>query len=267
MLKWEHANKVAIILTILTGFYFIWSSFISSSNYDIESQISINKFQIPEHKRVQYDRRNLQKLVPPSISPYTLANDITDSIFKKFELKDIYRSDIKTLLWEVIPREYDGRYLITKIDSIIQQQDKFIRVTRNYIYTFIKNEDDKILSNLSFELPSSGYYELYLNENLVKQSGFRDEIKIGNLKSSNKVELKIWCYNLLYSETKCKYTFNNGNVEPTVLESIEKGTFYWIYENPGFAFMFLLIGSYASLFIYFVILSPLYQKFLTTKEV
>jgi hypothetical protein len=117
-----------------------------------------------------------------------------------------------------------------------------LKKTTHFVSTKIENRGERIVNKLRFELPVNGYFEIYLNQNLIKKGPFSNNIEIGELRSSNTVSLKIWSFSHISEYTSFQYTHENGFIIPSVLKPIKKGVFFWIYNNPYNMLFFCIIA-------------------------
>jgi len=258
--KWEHANKLAIIFGIIGGFYLILqlSSYLFSEKIKFDSEILINDYVVAYQKNKPRYWEELRDIIPSGFGSYYLSKGITDSLRNNLDFSNKQISNIREIIEKAIPKELDQKYLIDRIDSLIIKETYPARETNSYISTFIKNDGDKIAKELRFEVPSNGYYELFINDELIKNGDFSSNIYIGELRPENIATIKIWAFKYIsdyyVSNKVIKYTFDGGIVVPTILRSLKsKGIFYWIYKNPIWA-------------LYFLIWLPIYLTFIITKK-
>jgi hypothetical protein len=247
-LKWENANKLAVVFGIIGGIYLIVQviTAIFSDKLKFDSEISINDFSYPIEKNTYSFRDESRKIIPKSLDSDYLSRNITDTLTNNLDLSKYYQSSIRGIIENAIPTEINRDNLVDKIDSLVRTETYPMRTTRCYVETYLRNKGDKIAKELRLELPTDGYYELYTNGNFEKKGEFQNNIFIGELRPENRILLKIWSfeivseYDLDYSK-ELKYTFDNGFIIPAYLKSIKaKGFLFWIYKNPIWAFYFLL---------------------------
>ncbi|MCX6256822.1 MAG: hypothetical protein NTW49_02825 [Bacteroidia bacterium] len=250
LFKWDFATKVSIIFGIIGGLYLFYQIFayFFSDKLKFNSDISIIKFNLPIEKYRAVYREDIEKIVPQSIDPFFLSYNIADSLLIFKPLSHINKSILADNIINAIPRQIDHNILVHSIDSLILDKTYPVRLTRYYVESSIENKCDHIVKELRFEIPANGYYELYDNDNFIKNGNFQDFISLDEIRPSNTISLKIWSFDFvseldLKYYKKIKYTFNNGFIVPTVLKSIPaKGILFWIQENPfGSIFIFILI--------------------------
>lgn len=247
-LKWENANKLAVIFGIIGGVYLIIQivTAIFSDKLKFDSEISINDFSYPVEKNTYLFSTESREIITRNFDSFYLSRIITDTLTKKINLSKYKESSIREVIENAIPTEINRDNLVDKIDSLVLAETFPMRTTRCYVETYLRNKGDKIAKELRLELPANGYFELYSNGNFEKKGEFQNNILIGELRPENRILLKIWSfdnvseYDLDYSK-ELKYTFDNGFIIPTYLKSIKaKGFLFWIYKNPIWAFYFLL---------------------------
>ncbi len=246
-INWGFASKLAIIFGIVGGIYLLYQffDFMFSDKMKFETEISIREYEIPINKRKQYYFNESRSIIPSSFDSYSLSRYITDSLEKNIDLSNYSRLTIRKIIKSTIPKEFDQKFLVNKIDSLVLNETYPIRKTDSYISSMIKNNGNKIVKNLRFELPANGYYELLINDKLIAKDNFSNNIYIGELRSDNKVALKIWSFSYIeeYHLTRkdIKYTFENGFIVPTLIDNIKaEGFIYWIYDNTIWAIYFLI---------------------------
>ncbi|GAA4422604.1 hypothetical protein GCM10023188_00370 [Pontibacter saemangeumensis] len=245
---WEFANKLAIIFGIIGGIYILYQfiDYLLTEELKFETEIFIVDYQIPVDKRKQYYSEESEAIIPRSFDSYYLSRNIRDSLEKIIDFSKYSTSDIKESIENSIPKEFDQRLLIDRIDSLLLRETYPLRNTNYFLYSKLKNNSNNIVKELRFELPARGYYELYLNDDLVRKGDFQSNINIGELRPDNASFLKIWSFDYInkhqLSGKDIKYTFENGIIIPTLLDTIKaKGFIYWVYDNIIWAVYLLII--------------------------
>lgn len=248
IIQWKNANKLAIIFSIIGGVYLIYLliNLITSEKYMFDSAITINKFNHPNINDKYSFRKQARDIIPSNFNSFDLSRNITDTLYKTLGLSELNWFTINENIEKAIPKELDRTFLVDKIDSLILDETYPLRETSCYIESLLKNKGDKIVKELRFELPSKGYFELYINENFVSSGNYQNHIFIDELRPENSALLRIWSfehlseYYLVYTN-QIKYTFDNGHIVPTMFVPIRlKGFFYWIYKKPFWASYLLL---------------------------
>lgn len=257
ILNWKYANRVSITFGILGGLYLLFS-FLSpyiNKEYELEATIQIDKFKLPQKLNYSSLYGKIEKNIPIELERNQLAYIIVDSLLKDFNMTNISndkfaqykntRYDIKDVISESIPVEIDYYDLRKRIDSAFWSLIYPLDDTQYYVETSLENTGKKLAKNVRLEIPSSGYFELYENNNLINQSDYTNKILIGDVRVKNKFLLKIWSFESVtpydkYSPNGVRYNFDNGSVEPKIIETIvNEGIKYWIYKNT-FLFFYIL---------------------------
>lgn len=253
-ISWQLFLELLVVFILYYNYLVI--CFLKKKKFD--SEILINDYVVAYQKNKPRYWEELRDIIPSGFGSYYLSKGITDSLRNNLDFSNKQISNIREIIEKAIPKELDQKYLIDRIDSLIIKETYPARETNSYISTFIKNDGDKIAKELRFEVPSNGYYELFINDELIKNGDFSSNIYIGELRPENIATIKIWAFKYIsdyyVSNKVIKYTFDGGIVVPTILRSFKsKGIFYWIYKNPIWA-------------LYFLIWLPIYLTFIITKK-
>ncbi len=166
-------------------------------------------------------------------------------------------------------------FVNTYIDTL-REHAKMIKST-HLLYYFEKqqyyseltltNVDKYELSDLIFNLSTEGFYEAFINEKLVDGGDFSKQINIGNLRTKQKLKIRMWHIHKIYG-----YKNKLENLSLSTKDTSIKVIRYW--NNPGrigyyvkhksmfVAETFITIGIFALLFLIF---SPIINKIINRK--
>lgn len=260
IVNWDFASKLAVVFGIIGGLYLIFQIYehFTSEERSFNSEINISEYNVPinkqESKSIKW--RDLRKIITQDFDSYYLSRSISDSLIENMKEQEINESYLIEIIENAIPEEINRDDLVDKIDSMLSSTKYPMIQTNYFVSTFIKNQSNHLSNKMRLEIPTKGYFELYINESLVSDGEFENNIHIGELRPDNLATLKIWAFDYVstfdLTQNKIKYTFENGYLIPTAVEAIAaEGFIYWVYKNKFWAFYFLILLPLNLLIIFF----------------
>jgi len=192
LFNWNFASRLAIIFGIIGGVYLIYQliNHFTSEKIKLKSEVSIINYEVPSDKAITSYWRELCEIITSDFDSYFLSRDISDSLYEKVDLSSINKFVVKENIERAFPETFNREHLIDRLDSLLLKATYPMSSSKYFVSTFINNKGSKICKEMRFEIPTHGYYELCINDNLISKGDFKKNIDIGELRPENIATLK-----------------------------------------------------------------------------
>lgn len=244
-MNWINANKLATVFSILGGIYLIFQLYASffSLKSKFNSEIWIQEINQPKNLKSYSFRADIEQLIPEGYNKYQISQAIIDTISNQL---DSVPFSIYDQILNTIPEDFRRYHVASNIDSLFSEILYPVKAAY-YSEVSIKNTGSKTATNIRFEIPVVGYFELFENEVLHNSGRFSNIIAMPDLRPSNQMVVRIWSYDYLSNyhvkrTEEVRFTFDNGVIIPKTKEVvISEGILYWIFSNPWFSLYIVLM--------------------------
>jgi hypothetical protein len=233
-LLWSIIGKLALVLSILWILIQLYNNFFKKQDYECEAIGNHSIFEIPVH---------LQKTLNEYINVLAIDSALIETNNNKLIEKPI------SFLTKIIGNQNYQNELGIQYDVLLYKQifekKKDLEEYKSFWWFELTNSGNKPLEDLILELPFDGYYIINLANDKNIYGQYKHQIKIGELKTSYSVTIKVWRSDNLvfsdfeYDEEKTRFTHKYGSTEIKYPKEVS-GILAWNSRNYNFPLIILI---------------------------
>lgn len=255
---WSIIGKLALVLSISWILIQMYNNFLKRPDYAFDANGNHSVFELPN---------DLKMTLNEYINILAIDSALVENDNK------LVKDPISSLAKLIQNQNYQGKlginYKIPHYKNLFEAK-KVFHEYKSYWWFTLTNTGNKPLEDLTLELPFDGFFLINLkNENDI--SGYyRQQIKIGELKPSYSVTIKVWSVNEFdssypeWDEEKTRFTHKYGWQKIEYPKEV-MGVLAWNSKNNNFP-LFIFIFVLLILFVIIFALGAEYGPKITEKE-
>lgn len=255
---WSIIGKLALVLSIFWILIQMYNNFLKRPDYAFDANGNHSVFEIPNE---------IKSILNEYISVLAIDSALVEDDNK------LIKESISSLCKLIQNQNYQGKlgidYKIPHYKNLFEAKKTFHEYNSYWWFT-LTNTGNKPLEDLTLELPFDGYYAVNMKNEKVISGYYKQQIKIGELKPSYSVTIKVWSLNEFdnsypdWDEEKTRFTHKYGWQKIEYPKEV-KGILAWNSKNDNFP---LVLFIFALIILFFVVfaLGVEYGPKITEKE-